>query len=70
LKWKYNYPHKCSGSIVIHRGASDGKNQQRVMEIERHESKAITKRERAILNRATLLKKGIKIPNLELFMWT
>jgi hypothetical protein len=35
------------------------------MEIERHESKVIMKRECAILDRAALLKKGIKIQNLE-----
>jgi hypothetical protein len=33
--------------------------------MERRESEALAKRIRAILNRATLLKKGIKIPNLE-----
>jgi hypothetical protein len=37
--------------------------QQKVMEIERHESKVVVKRRHAILDRATLLEKGIKIPN-------
>jgi hypothetical protein len=31
---------------------------------------AIVKRRRAILDRATLLEKGIKIPDAECFMWT
>jgi hypothetical protein len=35
------------------------------MEMEQHEAKTVTKRRRIILNRATLLEKGIKIPNLE-----
>jgi hypothetical protein len=44
--------------------------QQRVMEMEQREMEAIAKRRRAILDRATLLEKGIKIPNLKQFMWT
>jgi hypothetical protein len=40
------------------------------METEQHEAEAIAKRRRAILDKATLLEKGIKIPNLERFMWT
>jgi hypothetical protein len=35
------------------------------MEMEKHESKAIAKRRRAILDRTTLLEKGIKILNPE-----
>jgi hypothetical protein len=41
------------------------KAQQKVMERVRCESKIVMKRKCAILNRAILLKKGIKIPNLE-----
>jgi hypothetical protein len=40
------------------------------MEIERRELKTIVKKRHAILDKATLLKKGIKIPNPERFMWT
>jgi hypothetical protein len=40
------------------------------MEKERHESKVVAKRRHAILNRATLLEKGIKNPDLDQFMWT
>ncbi len=39
------------------------KAQQRVMEMEQREMKVIAKRRRAILDRATLLEKGIKIPD-------
>jgi hypothetical protein len=39
--------------------------QRKVMEMERRESEAIVKRRRTILDKATLLDKGIKIPNLE-----
>jgi hypothetical protein len=35
------------------------------MEMERCELKAITKRRHAILNKATFVEKGIKIPDLE-----
>jgi hypothetical protein len=35
------------------------------MEIKRRESKVVTKRRHAILNKATLLEKGIKILDLE-----
>jgi hypothetical protein len=44
--------------------------QRRVMEMEQREMEAIAKRRRAILEKATLLEKGIKIPNLERFVWT
>ncbi len=44
--------------------------QRRVMKIERHEVEAVAKRRRAILDKATLLEKRIKISNLERFMWT
>ncbi len=40
------------------------------MEIKRRESKTIMKKRCAILNKTTLLEKGIKIPNPERFMWT
>jgi hypothetical protein len=33
------------------------------MEMERRESKVVVKRRRVILDKATLLEKGIKIPN-------
>jgi hypothetical protein len=46
------------------------KAQQRVTEMERREYNALAKRTCAILDRTTLLEKGIKIPNLERFMWT
>jgi hypothetical protein len=39
--------------------------QRRVMEMEQHEAKAVAKRRCAILDIATLLEKGIKIPNPE-----
>jgi hypothetical protein len=39
--------------------------QQRVMEMEHHEMEAIAKRRHEILDRATLLEKGIKILDLE-----
>jgi hypothetical protein len=35
------------------------------MEMERHESKVVAKTRCTILDRATLLEKGIKIPNPE-----
>jgi late competence protein required for DNA uptake (superfamily II DNA/RNA helicase) len=38
--------------------------------MEQHEVEAVAKRKRAILNRTTILEKGIKIPDLERFMWT
>ncbi len=44
--------------------------QRRVMEMERHESETIVKKRRTILDKATLLDKGIKIPNLKRFVWT
>jgi len=40
------------------------------MEMEQREVEAVVKRRRPILNKATLLKKGSKIPNFEHFMWT
>jgi hypothetical protein len=46
------------------------KARQKAMEIKRCELEAIAKRKRVILNRATLLEKGIKIPDLEQFIWT
>jgi hypothetical protein len=45
------------------------KAQQRAMEMDRCESKVITKKIHIILDMATLLKKGVKIPNLDRFMW-
>jgi hypothetical protein len=39
------------------------KAQQSVMEMEQREVEVVVKRRHAILNRATLLKEGIKIPN-------
>ncbi len=45
------------------------KAQQRAMETEKCEVKTITKRRCAILDKATLLEKGIKIPDLKRFMW-
>jgi 3-oxoacyl-[acyl-carrier-protein] synthase III len=44
--------------------------QQRVMEMERRELEAIVKRRRPILDKVTLMEKGIKIPDLDQFMWT
>ncbi len=44
--------------------------QQRVMEMERRELEVIVKRRCPILDKATLMEKGIKIPNLDRFMWT
>jgi hypothetical protein len=40
------------------------------MEMEQREVKIVVKRRRTILDKATLMDKGIKIPNLERFMWT
>jgi hypothetical protein len=40
------------------------------MEIERHESEVVMRRKHVILDRVTLLEKGIKIPDPERFMWT
>jgi hypothetical protein len=39
------------------------------MEIERQKSKFVVMKGYAILDKTTLLEKGIKIPNLEQFMW-
>ncbi len=44
--------------------------QQRVMEMEQREAEAVAKRKCVILERATLLEKGIKILDPERFMWT
>jgi hypothetical protein len=44
--------------------------QRRLMEMEEHEIEVVAKRRCAILNRVTLLEKGIKILDLECFMWT
>ncbi len=44
--------------------------QQRLMEMEQCEAEALVKRRRVILDKATLLEKGIKILDLERFMWT
>jgi hypothetical protein len=43
---------------------------QRAMEMEWWELEAVTKIRFVILDKITLLEKGIKIPNLERFMWT
>ncbi len=40
------------------------------MEMERCESEVVVKRKQAIVYRTTFIEKGIKIPNLEQFMWT
>jgi len=45
------------------------KAQRRAMELERHESKVVTKRGHAILDKITL-EKGIKILDTDRFMWT
>jgi hypothetical protein len=44
--------------------------QQRAMEMERRELKVVVKRKRVILHITTVMEKGIKILNLEQFMWT
>jgi hypothetical protein len=44
--------------------------QQRLMEMEQHEVEIVIKKKRAILDKATLMEKGIKIPNPKHFMWT
>jgi hypothetical protein len=46
------------------------KAQQRAIEMERCEVKIVTKKRHEILEKATLLEKGIKIPDLEQSMWT
>jgi len=40
------------------------------MEMEQHEAKGIAKRRHVILDRITLLEKGIKIADPKHFMWT
>jgi hypothetical protein len=44
--------------------------QQRAMEVERHEAEVIMKRRCIILDKTTLLEKGIKILDPKRFMWT
>jgi hypothetical protein len=44
--------------------------QRRLMEMEQCEVETIMKRRYTILDIATLMEKGIKIPNLQCFMWT
>ncbi len=46
------------------------KAQQRATKMQRHESKVAVKRKHAILDRTTLMEKGIKILDLVRFMWT
>ncbi len=46
------------------------KARQREMELERCELEIVAKRRHAILNKATLLEKGIKILDLDQLMWT
>ncbi len=38
--------------------------------MEQREVEMVVKRRRAILDKATLLEKGIKVPNLKRFIWT
>ncbi len=47
-----------------------GVGQQKVMEMEDREAEIVAKRWCVILYRATLLEKGIKIPDPKWFMWT
>jgi hypothetical protein len=44
--------------------------QQKAMEMEKREVEVIAKRRHTILDRVTLLEKGIKILDPERFMWT
>jgi hypothetical protein len=44
--------------------------QRRAMEIERCELEGVAKKRHAILDKATFLKKCIKIPDPKQFMWT
>jgi hypothetical protein len=44
--------------------------QRRAMEIKRRELEVVAKRRCVILDRATLMEKGIKILDLVRFMWT
>jgi hypothetical protein len=46
------------------------KTQRKAMEMEKCESKAIANKRRVILDKATLMENGIKIPDLDRFMWT
>jgi hypothetical protein len=62
LRQSITIHRSVGGNTTIHIGAMV-EVQQREMEIERRESKAIAKRRHVILNRTTLLKKGIKILN-------
>ncbi len=60
----------CWGiSIAIHRGASDGKSTTKG-DGDGEAWKTITKGRRTILDKVTLLEKGIKILDLDQFMWT
>jgi hypothetical protein len=43
---------------------------QRAMEMEKCESEVVVKKKNTILNKTTLMEKGIKIPNFKQFMWT
>jgi hypothetical protein len=43
------------------------KAQRRVMEMEKCEAEAVTEKKRTLLDRVTLLEKGIKIPNPDQF---
>jgi hypothetical protein len=45
-------------------------SQQRAMEMDMHESKVVVKKRRIIPDSATLMEKGIKILDLDRFMWT
>ncbi len=40
------------------------------MEMEKCEAEAVTEKKRTLLDRVTLLEKGIKIPNPDQFKWT
>jgi hypothetical protein len=46
------------------------KAQQMAMEMEKREAEAIAKKKHTILDRVSLLEKGIKILDSERFMWT
>jgi hypothetical protein len=44
--------------------------QRKAMEMEKHEVEAVAKRRHTILDRVTLLEKGIQILDPKRFMWT
>ncbi len=46
------------------------KAHRRVMEMEQHEVEAVVKRRHTILDKVTILEKGIKILDPYRFMWT